>query len=148
MKREYPKHPLLGVGAVVFMDQEVVLVRRGQHPGKGQWSLPGGVVELGEPILDALERELWEEVSVKIEIGGLIGVFDRIIRDLENRVKYHYVLVDYYGSVVLGDPRPASDVTEVRMVPLTEISDADMDMELKQTILKAVAMRDSALRAG
>lgn len=116
MNREYPDRPIVGVGAVIFVDQAVLLVRRNQEPGRGQWSLPGGVVELGETLWEALKRELKEEVSIGIMIGGLISVFDRIVRDLENLVQYHYILVDYWGWMTSGQPHPGSDVSEVRLV--------------------------------
>ena len=84
VKREYPGGPIVGVGAVVFDDEAVLLVRRNQDPARGQWSLPGGVVELGETLREAVERELREELSISVEIGGLIGVYDRIFRDRKN----------------------------------------------------------------
>lgn len=137
MKREYPDHPIVGVSAVIFVDKSVLLVRRKQEPAKGQWSLPGGAVELGEGILEALARELREELSVKIAVGGLVGVFDKIVHDHKNQVQYHYVLVDYWGWLVEGKPTPASDVSEALLVPLDELEEFDVDQELKETIRKA-----------
>jgi mutator protein MutT len=96
MKREYPEHPIMGVGGVIFHDQSVLLVRRNQEPAIGQWSLPGGAVELGETLDEALKREIQEEVSIKIEIGGLVRVLDRIIYDQEKRIRFHYVIADYW----------------------------------------------------
>jgi ADP-ribose pyrophosphatase YjhB (NUDIX family) len=81
MKREYPEGPIVAVSAVIFLEGSVLLARRNQAPGRGQWSLPGGAVELGESHLEALKRELREEASINVEIGGLIGVFDRIVQD-------------------------------------------------------------------
>ncbi len=78
MKREYPEAPIVGVGGVIFQDSTVLLVKRGQEPGKGQWSLPGGVMELGETLTEALKREILEEVSIGIEIGGLVKVLDPV----------------------------------------------------------------------
>lgn len=137
MKREYPEHPIVGVSAVVFVDKSVLLVRRKQEPSKGHWSLPGGAVELGEGILDALARELKEELSIAVSVGGLVGVFDKIFHDHKNQVQYHYVLVDYWGWLVEGNPSPASDVSEVLLVPLDELDEFDADKELKDTIWKA-----------
>lgn len=137
MKREYPERPIVGVSAVIFVDKSVVLVRRKQEPAKAQWSLPGGAVELGEGILEALARELQEELSVKIAVGGLVGVFDKIFHDHKNQVQYHYVLVDYWGWLVEGTPTPASDVSEALLVPLDELEEFDVDQELKETIRKA-----------
>ncbi|MFH1490346.1 MAG: NUDIX domain-containing protein, partial [Pseudomonadota bacterium] len=97
MKREYPESPIVGVGAVIFKDNKVLLVKRAKEPGKGLWSLPGGALELGESLVDGLKREISEEVSIEIEVGGLVRVLDRILRDQEERVRYHYVIVDYWG---------------------------------------------------
>ncbi len=137
MKREYPKRPIVGVGAVIFIKESVLLVRRNKDPGKGQWSLPGGAVKLGESLLEALERELWEEISIKPEIGGLVGVFDRVIRDRRNRIQYHYVIVDYWGWITKGHPRPASDISEVQLVSLDKLEVFNVNRELKDTVWKA-----------
>ena len=148
MKREYPERPIVGVSAVIFVDKSVLLVRRKQEAAKAQWSLPGGAVELGEGILEALARELREELSVNIVVGGLVGVFDKIFHDHKNQVQYHYVLVDYWGWLVEGNPRPASDVSEALLVPLDELGGFDVDQELKATIRKAYgAWQESLDRA-
>ena len=145
MKREHPEHPIVGVGAVVFYGESVLLARRNQNPGRGQWSLPGGVVELGETLLEALSRELREEVSITIDVGGLVGVFDRIIPDADDGIHYHYVIVDYWGWIASGHPRPGSDISEVRLVALDDIENSGIDRELRNTILKAVAMRNQEI---
>jgi ADP-ribose pyrophosphatase YjhB (NUDIX family) len=97
LKREYPKSPIVGVGAVIFDGASVLLAQRGQEPAKGTWSLPGGAVELGEKLVDALKREILEEIGIEIEVGGLVRVLDRIVRDGKKRIQYHYVIVDYWG---------------------------------------------------
>ena len=125
MKREYPEQPVVAVGAAVFSGSSVLLVQRDQEPGLGQWTLPGGAVELGESLCDAIKRELLEEASIRIGVGGLIKVFDRVDRDLDGGVRYHYVLVDYWGWIVSGTPYPGSDVSKVRMVPLGELDAFD-----------------------
>lgn len=144
MKREYPESPIVGVAAVIFSGESVLLARRNQEPARGQWSLPGGGVELGERLADALKRELLEEISIKVEIGGLIGVFDKVVKDRENRVRYHYVLVDYWGWVAAGQPRPGSDISELRLVPLEELASFEISKELKETVWKAATMRNKA----
>jgi ADP-ribose pyrophosphatase YjhB (NUDIX family) len=143
MKREHPERPFVGVSAVVFHEQSVLLARRNKNPGRGQWSLPGGVVELGETLLEALSRELREEISITIDVGGLVGVFDRIIRDSDDGIRYHYVIVDYWGCIASGQPRPGSDISEVRLLPIEDIENSGIDPELRDTILKAVEMRDT-----
>ena len=141
IKRKYPEYPIVGVAAVIFVEQAVLLVRRNQEPAKGEWSLPGRAVELGETLVEALTREIQEEVSITIQIGGLIGVFDRIYRDPQTRVKYHYVLVDYWGWMVSGCPSPATDVSAIRLVPIEEVRDLEIDLELKETIIEAIRIR-------
>jgi len=137
MKREYPDHPLVGVAAVLFTDTSVVLARRDREPGKGRWSLPGGLVELGEAHVTALGRELREELSVTVAIGGLVGVFDKIFRDPQGGVAYHYVVVDYWGWITEGCPTAGSDVSEVLLAPLDGLEGLDLDEELIQTIRTA-----------
>ena len=94
LKREYPSHPIIGVGGIIFRDESVLLVKRAQEPSKGQWSLPGGVVELGETLKEALMREIMEEVSINVRIGDLVRIIDRIesdlhrVRDPSQRLQY------------------------------------------------------------
>jgi ADP-ribose pyrophosphatase YjhB (NUDIX family) len=145
MKREYPEGPVVAVAAVIFYEGSVLLARRNQEPGMGQWSLPGGAVELGEGLLEALKRELWEEAAINVEIGGLIGVFDRIVGDSENRVRYHYVIVDYWGWIASGEPSPGSDISDLRFVPLEEFDTFEVSTELKETVWKAVGMRNKGI---
>ena len=98
--REYPSLPVVGVGGVVVVDAGVVLVKRRNSPLAGRWSLPGGVVEVGESLHDALRRELHEEIGIEARVGPLIELFDRITHDSQGRVQYHYVLADYLCHVV------------------------------------------------
>jgi 8-oxo-dGTP diphosphatase len=142
MKREYPEGPVVAVAAVIFFEGSVLLARRNQEPGKGQWSLPGGAVELGESLLEALKRELWEEAAINVEIGGLIGVFDRIVGGSESRVRYHYVIVDYWGWTVSGQPSPGSDISDLRFVPPEDLDTFGVSTELKETVWRAVEMRN------
>lgn len=142
MKREYPEHPIVGVGGAFFDGDAVLLVRRGQEPAKGQWSLPGGAVELGETHIEALKREVREETTVEIWVGGLIGVFDRIFYDHEGAAKYHYVLIDYWGRIISGRPKASSDISEVRLVPLQELESFGISPELRDAISQAAHMRD------
>ncbi len=144
MKREYPEHPIMGVGGVIFHDQSVLLVRRNQEPAIGQWSLPGGAVELGETLNEALKREIQEEVSIKIEIGGLVRVLDRIIYDQEKRIRFHYVIADYWGWMVSGEPHPASDISDARFVSLGQVQKMGVHKEVEETILMGFDMRRRA----
>lgn len=134
----------MGVGGVIFDGASVLLAKRGQEPAKGTWSLPGGAVELGEKVLDALKREIREEVEIEIEVGGLIRVLDRILCDQDRRIRYHYVIVDYWGWKISGEPKPGSDTSEICFVPLKDIRKKDIHREVLETILMADRLREAA----
>jgi 8-oxo-dGTP diphosphatase len=119
VQREFPECPLVGVGAVVVDDNRVLLVRRGTEPLRGHWSLPGGVLELGESLTDGLIREVREETGIAVEPIELVELLDRIHREGE-RVRYHYVIADYLCKVVGGELRAASDADAVRWVERAE----------------------------
>ena len=114
MQREFPEHPLIGVGAIIIEAGRVVLVKRAHPPIQGQWSIPGGVLEIGETVRQAALREAREETGLIVEPGELLGVYDRILRDPEHRVQYHYVLIDFLCRRVAGQLQAASDAAEVR----------------------------------
>ena len=143
-QREYPIRPILGVAGVVFQGDAVLLARRAQEPALGEWSLPGGVVELGETLEAALEREVWEEVSVRMAVGGLVHLAERIVLDAEERVHYHYVIADYWGWVIEGVPRAASDVSETLALPLDRLDDIPLHEELLRVIHRGIALRRAA----
>lgn len=109
MKREYPDRPIVGVGAVIVQDGRVLLVRRAAEPLKGEWSIPGGMVELGETLRAAVEREVREETGLTVRAGEVLGVFDRIVRDEAGKARFHYVLVDFLCERVGGEALAASD---------------------------------------
>jgi ADP-ribose pyrophosphatase YjhB (NUDIX family) len=113
MQREFPEVPLVGVGAIIIEDSRVVLVKRLHPPLQAEWSIPGGVLEVGEMVRDAASREAREETGLTVEPGELLGVFDRILRNPEQRVQYHYVLIDFLCRRVAGDLAAASDAAEV-----------------------------------
>jgi 8-oxo-dGTP diphosphatase len=119
MQREYPSAPLVGVGAVVVEEGRVLLVRRGRDPLKGHWTLPGGVLELGESLAAALAREVMEETGLAVEPVELVDLVDRIHRE-GDRVRYHYVIADYLCRVTGGALQAGSDADAVRWVEHTE----------------------------
>ena len=119
MQREFPSTPLVGVGAVIVEAERVLLVRRGAEPLKGHWSLPGGLLEVGESLTEGVKREVREETGLVVEPVELIELLDRIHRE-DNRVRYHYVIADYLCRVAGGVLRAASDADAVRWVERAE----------------------------
>lgn len=115
MQREYPSAPLVGVGAVVVHEGRIALIQRGTEPAKGRWSIPGGLIEVGEMLSEAVVREVQEETGLVVEPVELIELLDRIYRDGE-RVRYHYVIADYLCRVVGGTLQAGSDAAAVRWV--------------------------------
>ena len=125
-KNEYPESPKVGVGAIVFKDGNVLLVRRGQAPSEGLWSIPGGKVELGESLQIAVEREIFEETGITINAGKPVYTFDLIEHDDIGRVKYHYVIVDLIAEYVEGEIQAGDDAIDARWVSPGEIEKLKM----------------------
>ena len=126
MKRLYPNKPIVGVGAVLVCNGKVLLVRRSGEPGRGKWSIPGGLVELGERIEQTLMREVEEECSLKIGNPKLIDVVNNITLDEKGKIRYHFVIVDYFARVEGGKLKAGEDAAEVRWVPLREVEKYDL----------------------
>ena len=126
MKRDYPDRPIVGVGGVVVRDGRALLVRRATPPLQGEWSIPGGMLELGEKLREGVAREVEEETGLKVEAAEVLDVFDSIFTDPEGKTQYHYVLIDYLCLVESGQLQAASDVSEVRWADLDEISGLGM----------------------
>ncbi len=137
MKRHYPDRPVVGVGAVIFKGDEVLLVRRGQEPALGSWSLPGGLVELGENLQAAVQRELQEETGLAVKVSGITAVLERIYHDEAGSIPYHYVLIDYLCDYESGELRPGSDITAARFVPLADLERFDLPALTAQVIRRA-----------
>jgi 8-oxo-dGTP diphosphatase len=144
MKREYPENPLVGVGAVIVDGQgeekRVLLIRRGTPPLLGEWSLPGGVLECGETLRDAVTREAFEETGLQVETGEMLGVYERVIRDDESRVRYHYVLLDFLCRRVSGDLKAGSDAAEVRWFTRVELPALNLAYDASDVVRKGLAL--------
>jgi 8-oxo-dGTP diphosphatase len=121
--RAYPPRPVVGVGAVVLDANRVLLIRRAHEPLKGQWSLPGGGVELGETLEQAVAREVQEETGLDVDVGPIVEVLDRIVRDADGRVEHHYVLVDFVCRPSGGILSSASDADAAEWVPVAALED-------------------------
>jgi len=123
LSREYPLQPRVAVGVVVVKSSMVLLVRRGQEPSKGLWSVPGGLVELGENIEDAARREVTEETGINIKIERLLDVADNIVRDAQGKIRFHYVLIDFLAHPLTSSVKAKSDVSEAMWVKLNKLAD-------------------------
>jgi 8-oxo-dGTP diphosphatase len=154
-KREYPDHPVVGVGGVVILDGRALLIRRGSEPLKGQWSIPGGSLELGETLEDGVRRELREETGLDVRVLELIEVFERIFLGSRAnssaspaatpRPQYHFVIVDYLCEAIAGSPRAGSDVTDVTFVCEEDLPAYNLTPAATRVVRKAFAMaRDRA----
>jgi 8-oxo-dGTP diphosphatase len=126
-QREFPAHPLVGVGAVIVDARgRVLLVKRGTEPRKGHWSIPGGLLELGESLLDGVRREVAEETGLRVQPEAIVEVVDRIYRENDHApVRYHYVIVDYWCRVLDGEAQPSSDAEELRWASAAEWREAN-----------------------
>ena len=140
--REYPSVPRVGVGAVVVDAGRVLLVRRGKPPLAGKWSLPGGLLELGETTAEAVVREVAEECGLTIRVGEVAGILDRVVRDAEGRIRYHWVLVDYVAFVVSGTLCAASDADEAQWVEVDEVERLDTTDGLLDMIRRAQTLAE------
>lgn len=137
--RRYPVRPVPGVGAIVVEGGKVLLVERGKEPQKGFWSLPGGAVETGELLEDALRRELREETGLEVDILHLVEVFERIMPDEQGRTEYHYILLDYVCRPIGGTLRAADDAGRAQWFSPDEIADLKITRGTPGVIEKALA---------
>jgi 8-oxo-dGTP diphosphatase len=139
MSREYPDNPLVGVGAVIVQDNRVLLIRRGQPPQLGEWSLPGGVVECGETLREAVVREAREETGLLVERGEMLGVYERVIRGDDGRVRYHYVLIDFLCRAIAGELKAGSDAADVRWFAREELPALNLTHDANDVVAKGLA---------
>jgi 8-oxo-dGTP diphosphatase len=150
--REYPERPMVGVGGVIIHEGRALLIRRGSEPLRGEWSIPGGTLELGETLAEGVARELREETGVEVRVLGQIEVFERIFTEKvsgktkkKKRPRYHFVIVDYLCERISGEARAGSDVTDVAYAREEELEKYHLTETALRVIRKAFAM-DRALR--
>jgi 8-oxo-dGTP diphosphatase len=141
-RREYPDRPLVGVGGVVIQSGRTLLIKRGGPPLEGQWSIPGGMLELGETLKNGVQRELLEETGLTVRVGELVEVFERIFPDDSGRIRYHFVIHDFLCEVISGEPRAASDVTDVAWATRDELSQYGLTETATRVLLRAFAMTE------
>lgn len=134
MHREYPEAPIVVVGVVVKRGHEVLLVRRLNEPSRGRWSLPGGMVELGETVREAARREVREECGLQVEPGEVLAVVDNIVRDQADCIRFHYVLIDLLAEYVSGELAAASDIGDARWVRAEELAELDVTEKARQLV--------------
>jgi 8-oxo-dGTP diphosphatase len=139
MQRKYPDQPLVGVGALIVESGRVALIKRGHEPLKGEWSIPGGLLEVGETLRHAAEREALEETGMVVQATELLGVFDRVIPDEQHRTIYHYVLIDFLCEKVSGDLRASGDAAEARWFAPDEIEKLSLAEDTAGVIRTAIA---------
>ena len=145
MNREYPDVPLIGVGAVIVDAGRVALVRRGQPPLLGEWSIPGGVLEVGETLREGAMREAREETGLIVDAGELLGIFERLVPGDDGRLRYHYVLMDFLCVWTGGDLLAASDAADVRWFRPEELEALKLAPDTLAVIQKAF---ETAAKAG
>ena len=143
--REYPKRPIVGLGAVVISPQGLLLIKRGNRPRMGAWSLPGGAQDLGETINEGIIREVKEESGLDVEVLEIVDVVDLINRDLDGRIKYHYTLIDACVVVTGGTLKAGSDAMDAQWFSMTEIEDLNLWSETNRIIKEAKRIYEKAL---
>lgn len=144
MAREYPAAPVAAVGGVVLQGDAVLLVKRAFPPRQGEWSLPGGQLELGESLTEGVAREVFEETGLRVDVGPVVEVFDRVHRDEAGRIRFHFVIVDFLCRAVGGALRAGDDAAEVRWVPHDQVGALGVNAFAAAVIARAFHLRCDA----
>lgn len=131
MKREYPTQPLIGVGAIIITDSQILLVKRGAEPGKDRWSIPGGLVKVGETLQETVAREVKEESNLDVEVHSLIDAVNNLEKDTKGDLRYHFVILDFFVKLKSGVPTAGSDALATKWVPLDEVEKYDLTVTFR-----------------
>jgi 8-oxo-dGTP diphosphatase len=138
MSRLYPEHPIVAASGLVLASQgEILLVQRGSEPGKGLWSLPGGVVEIGETVMQAVAREIMEECGISVSVKRVIDVFDTIIQDPEGKIRYHYIIISYLAGYIGGEIRISQEIRDARWVQTGALDGYELTAGARDLLSKA-----------
>jgi 8-oxo-dGTP diphosphatase len=144
--REYPELPMVGVGGVIVSDQRVLLVRRGTDPARGEWTIPGGLLEVGETLMEGVAREILEETSLKVRVLELVEALERIFFDppeANAKPRYHFVILDYLCEVLEGEPQANEEITELAFVHEQDLHRYQLTPAVRRVLHKAFAMTRS-----
>lgn len=136
ISRTHSDRPLVGVGAVIIYDGRALIVQRASEPRRGEWTVPGGLLELGETLRTGVEREVLEETGLAVKAGAVLDVFDSIYPDAEGRTEYHYVLIDFLCDLISGDLKPATDISDARWITLADLDTIELIGFTAQVIKK------------
>lgn len=140
--REYPDRPIVGAGMLVIENGKILLIKRKNEPNKGLWSIPGGMVKLGESPEEAAVREFREETGLEAVVENLLGVFNVVVKDDLGRIKYHYIVIDYLGKVVGGILRPGSDVVDAKWFHLEELDKINTSITVNKAVNLALKIKN------
>ena len=142
MKRDYPERPILGVGAVILHDGCALIVQRASEPRKGEWTVPGGVLEVGETLRSGIEREVLEETGLLVKAGPVVDVYENIWPDASGKTEFHYVLVDFLCELISGELQAGTDAAEARWITVEELDDLSLIGKTADAIRAGFAMRE------
>lgn len=143
MIRSYPDRPIVGVGAVIIHDGRALIVQRAGEPRKGEWTVPGGVLEIGETLRSGTEREVLEETGLVVKAGPVVDVFENIWPDAVGKTQFHYVLVDFLCELISGELKVATDASDARWITLEELDGWELIGKTAQAIRKGFQMKNA-----
>ena len=138
MKREYPDRPIFAVGAAICRDGRVLVVQRGREPSLGKWTVPGGVVDLGETMRDAAAREVREECGIEVEVGPVVGTIDNILRDERGAIRYHYAIIDFGARYVSGELVINDELMDAAWITPEQFDDYSVSPKVRAVLLQAL----------